>query len=133
MSLNIRETYASVFDVAPNDRYVNCNLSTGRKLKDVDDNGNPKYANSSWRATFVGSKLEEAKKLKARDRIKINSGTISHEKSNKTGVDGKPLYFYNVTIFDFDKIDSSGSSSATTTSSTSKATGVIDSEDDLPF
>mgnify|MGYP003379362949 CR=1 FL=1 len=124
MSLNIRETYASVFHVAPNDRYVNCNLSTGRKLKDVDDNGNPKY---------VGSKLEEAKKLKARDRIKINSGTISHEKSNKTGVDGKPLYFYNVTIFDFDKIDSSGSSSATTTSSTPKATGVIDSEDDLPF
>ena len=129
MSLNIRETYASVFDVAPNDRYVNCNLSTGRKLKDVDDNGNPKYANSSWRATFVGSKLEEAKKLQARDRIKINSGTISHD---KTGADGKPLYFYNVTIFDFDKIDSSGSSS-TTTSSAPQATGVIDTEDDLPF
>lgn len=132
MSLNIRETYASVFDVTPSERYVNCNLSTGRKLKDVDDNGNPKYANSSWRATFVGSKLEEAKKLQARDRIKINSGTISHEKSNKTGADGKPLYFYNVTIFDFDKIGSSGSSS-TTTSSTSQATGVIDTEDDLPF
>jgi hypothetical protein len=127
MSLNIRETYASVFDIVPSEKYVNCNLSTGRKSREVTDTGAPKYINSSWRATFVGSKLNEAKALQPKDRIKINSGTITHEKSNKTGADGKPLYFYNVTIFDFEKVDSSGTSTAP------QATGAIDSEDDLPF
>ena len=101
-------------------------MSTGRKLKEVDDYGRPKYANSSWRATFVGNALAGAKALKEKDRIKIVSGTITHEKSDKTDANGNARYFYNVTVFDFETVASAGATA-------SKPSESITDEEDLPY
>ncbi len=128
MSLQIKDSYATIFEPEVHDKFVACNLSTGRKLKEVDDYGRPKYANSSWRATFVGNALAGAKALKEKDRIKIVSGTITHEKSDKTDANGNARYFYNVTVFDFETV-------ASATAAASKPTDDnLDSEQpDLPF
>lgn len=71
MSLQIKDSYATIFEPEVHDKFVACNLSTGRKLKEVDDYGRPKYANSSWRATFVGNALAGAKALKEKTESKL--------------------------------------------------------------
>lgn len=131
MSLQIKDSYATVFDVEPHDNFVGANLSTGRKTKEVDENGKPKYVNSNWRATFVGACLEKAKALSQKDRIMIASGTISHERSDKVDPNtGKNKWFYNVTVFDFNKVSSAQNSSNQQKSEPEKPEG---NGDDLPF
>ena len=39
MSLQIKDSYATIFEPEVHDKFVACNLSTGRKLKEVDDYG----------------------------------------------------------------------------------------------
>ena len=63
MSLQIKDSYATIFEPEVHEKFVACNLSTGSELKEVDDSGRPKYANSSWRATFVGNALLLAQML----------------------------------------------------------------------
>lgn len=123
MSLRIKDSYATVFSVENHDKFVSCDLSTGRKVKDED--GTDKYINSYWRATFVGSCLDLAKALSDKDRIKINSASISHEKSNKQDpATGKFRYFYNVTIFEFEPVLSK---------KTESSDEEISDSEDLPF
>lgn len=128
MALYIKDAYANVFDPKVNDKFVNANLSTGRK--DKDQNGNTIYVNSYWSSTFVGSAFEKAKTLKNKDNIKILSGIMKHEKSNKLDANGKPVYYYNLIIFNFDIVIRGES---VPTSSSTSDTEVSSSDDDLPF
>ena len=123
MSLQIKDSYATVFKPEVHETFVGCNLSTGRKVKDKENPDNVKYINSSWRATFVGSCLDKAKEFSDKDRIKIISGTISHEKSQKPNQDGKYMYYYNVTVFDFDYVDKKQGETSQTQ----------EQQEDLPF
>lgn len=107
MSLNIKDNYATVFDPIVHEKRVNANVSTGRKLKDQDENGNTVYVNSYWNATFVGNAYKKATSLSNKDRIHITSGIITHEKSNKVDDSGKNRYYYSVVIFDFEKLNDS--------------------------
>lgn len=124
MSLQIKDSYATVFKPEVHETFVGCNLSTGRKVRDKDNPDNVKYINSSWRATFVGSSLDKAKLLSEKDRIKIISGTISHEKSQKPNSEGKYMYYYNVTVFDFESVGQGNKNSSDQTEQQSE---------DLPF
>lgn len=103
MSLNVSNTYGSVFDVNVNDRFVGAHISTGRKDNRNSTPENPVWVNSYWNATFVGKCVESAKSLNQNDRIIIKNAVMSHEKSGKVDENGKNIYYYNLTIFDFDK------------------------------
>lgn len=127
MAIQIKDTYATVFDPTTHDKFVKSNISTSRK---TTNDGEKKYVNSYWNGTFVGKAKEPASKLVNKDRIKITSGYISHEPSTKVGDNGKPIYFYNLTIFEFEKIDGTSSSSA---SSGSEQNSSSSDEGDLPF
>lgn len=125
MAIQIKDTYATVFDPTNHDKFVKSNISTSRKTT-ID--GDKKYVNSYWNGTFVGKAKDPASKLVNKDRIKIVSGYISHEPSSKTGDNGKPIYFYNLTIFEFEKLDSTNAAQSSTGTDNSSV-----EEGDLPF
>jgi len=131
MALSISNTYASVFEVEVNEKYVKANVTTGRKTKDVDENGRPVYLNSYWSNThFVGKCLDNAKKLTNKTRIKITSGILTHEKSNKTDEFGKPIYYYDLVIFEFEPVEQPGNNSENSHPSNDVKNG---GSEDLPF
>lgn len=129
MSLRITDSYATVFQVNVKEKYVACNLSSSRRNKNESTDQYPVYINSYWNARFVGGCLEKAKDLNDKDRIKILSGSISHEKGSNVGEDGKNIYYYNLTIFDFELLNGSSKPNKNNDSQ------VVDMDDvqDLPF
>ena len=124
MSLSIKDNYATIFDPDVHDKWVSANMSTGRKSKDSGEDGSTKYINSYWNASFVGNAYKKAINLKNKDRIRIISGVITHEKSNKTNDSGTHRYFYNVIIFDFENLSEESSEGFKDEN---------DTEGDLPF
>lgn len=130
MALWIKDAYGTVFDVKANDKFVHANISTSRKSK-AKDSDKDIYINSSWSASFLGKAKDAAKNLENKDRIKINMGYVSHEKA-KVDDEGKGVYYYNLVILDFEKVDSKGSSNDANPKPKAEQTPVDDG-DYLPF
>lgn len=142
MSLNVKETYGSVFEVKVHEKFTSANLTTGRKTKEInEETGKNVYSNSYWNASFVGTAFEKSKQLKDHDRIKIISGMMSHEASNKLDENGKKKYYYNLTVFDFEPVEgftkkNSASDNSMGHTMSAPKQEVIDTGDDtadLPF
>ncbi len=91
--LNIKNSkYVTVFQAENKGKYVEANLSTGKK----DQDGN--WKNMSWLgARFVGKCKEQAEKLKDKDKIEIISGLIENNYVKETG-----KTYINVVIFEFE-------------------------------
>ena len=131
-------SYATVWQPTVEEKRVKCNLTTSKKLKELDENGRTKYENSNWsNAVFVGKAFHEAKSLSEKDRIKIINGIVD----NKPFVarDGTKKYFNNVTIFEFevmaskDEIADAASSIPKKSSGTQFAALEDDDDADIPF
>lgn len=85
--INIKDTYATVWQPENKGKYTTCNLSTGKKDKD----GN--WQNMSWRARFVGKNQDISEKM----RIKIISGTVENSL-----YEGK--FYTDVIVFDWEPV-----------------------------
>ena len=95
----VKDGYAIVWSVEDKGNYINGRISTSEK-----DNRTGEYINSSWFVRFVGKAKEKALTLQERDRIKILSAKITNP---LVKLDSGNKYVLNVTIFDFDIINSS--------------------------
>ena len=92
MSLQIRNSkYVSVFQAEDKGKYVQSNLSTGKKKQDGT------WDNMYWKARFVGKCKDEAVELQDKDKIEIKQGIIenNYDKENKK-------LWLTVVIFDFE-------------------------------
>lgn len=94
--LNIKDSYATTFQVEVEEKYVQANLSTSKKNPTTESG----YENMSWRTRFVGQAFDKAKELTNGSRIKITNGVVE----NKYDKEKKVLYV-NVTVFDFEPVE----------------------------
>ena len=101
MSIFFKDTYATLWDVKPAEKYTDLNISTSEKDKD----GN--YVNSSWYPRVFGDVAEQFKHMKRGDRFKIASGKI--RRVPKKMEDGSTRYFDEIRIFALADMNSKGS------------------------
>ena len=101
MSVFFKDQLAHVWDVKPQEKYVDLRITTSEK----DKNGN--YVNSTWFPRVYGKAAEQAKKFNKGDRVRIASGRISNV--SKKMEDGKYKSVLDFRIFSFgDSGDHSG-------------------------
>jgi len=128
MCLKIGEkfTYANVFEVKVENKFVSARISTSRK-KDEE------YVNSGWSAVFIGDCLKDAKSLEDRDRIKITNAYVSNE--TYLNKDGEKRTFTKVTIFNFEIASDTKKEKykEKTKKSSTNNRAVDDDEDDVPL
>lgn len=91
--LNIKDSYATVWDTTVEEKYVQAQISTSKKNPTTESG----YENMSWRARFVGKAFDAAKELTRGTRINITNGAVENSYNKET----KTLYV-NVVIFDFE-------------------------------
>ena len=127
MSLNITGKYITVFQVEDKEKYIQANLSTGKKDRD----GN--WTNMSWRARFVGKCKDKASQLKDKDKIEITNGLIENNYVKET----KTLWV-NVVVFDFDLMSTEQQSNKSDVKQEENDVNLdefqaLDDDEDLPF
>lgn len=93
MSLNVTNTYGTIWDVVVEEKVVKANLSTARK----DAREESGYRHMSWHTIFVGDAYEKAKELQAKDQIFVKSARIENSYNKET----QKLY-NTLVVFDFD-------------------------------
>lgn len=125
--LNIKDSYATVFNVEVKEKFVTANISTGEKI--TDQNGNVSYKNYNWKAMFLGKAKNQAAKLTDKDRIKFNGVAIINA-YEKNGVKHYPTL---IKIFDFEHLvhGSEGRSAVTSRDDAEPALSI--GSEDLPF
>lgn len=94
--LNVKDSYATTFQVTVEEKYVQANLSTSKK-NPTKESG---YENMSWRARFVGAAADKAKELTDGSRIKITNGAVENNYDKET----KRLWV-TVIVFDFEPVE----------------------------
>lgn len=144
MSLRITNSWGSIYSPECFEKYAKSNLTTGRKLKTQD--GSDKWANSYWKATYVGDAFTKFKGMnpKDKDSIYIVSANITYEASRGKDLEvikdenGKSKYYTNLTIFEFMTkeeyfVKNPRDGGKKPVNSTAPATPESTDSDDLPF
>lgn len=115
--LNIKDTFATVWQPENKGKYTVANLSTSKKDKD----GN--YTNMSWKAKFVGKNQNVTERM----RIKLTHATIEQRKWEEK-------YFYDVIVFAWEPVENQGNVQETTPVQAVTPVVVVEDENyELPF
>lgn len=89
--MNITDTKVTVFDAEDKGKYVQANLSEGRKNQDGT------WTNMSWRTRFVGKCKDRASGLQDKDKITITNGIVTNEYNKE-----QKRVYVNVVVFEFE-------------------------------
>lgn len=86
--INIKDTFATIWQPENKGKYTTANISTGKKDKD----GN--WTNMSWRAKFVGKNQD----IHEKQRINILNGAIESRKY-------EDKYYTDVIVFEWEPVE----------------------------
>ena len=96
MSLQIKDSRATVFEPVAEEKFIKANLSTSKK-NPTKESG---YENMSWRARFVGDAFEKGKELSNGTRIEIKNALIENNYDKENG-----KLWVTVVVFDFEILE----------------------------
>ena len=126
MIFNTSKNYAKVWEVKPNDKYIDIRMTTSEKDKDG------KYVNSTWFARLIGHAFNTMKdKIKAGDRITITKSKMTNETQRTEDGNYKTWFRFLILEASFDEAPQTASETASTTASTTGETPA--SNDDSPW
>lgn len=128
-------SYATVWNVDVQEKYVDLRITTSEKME------NGEYKNSNWFARCIGEAFETAKTFEAGKDCRVKIGKCKFTNESYKNKDGDLKNYFRIIIFSFenlerkpedfvsDKPDNKKTSKSSKTSKKSKD----DIDDDLPF